>query len=66
MAKVNLKIQAELSVAEMRRLNPHLKRKGLTIQEAIEKGLKGRIPGMYVNMAAFLAAIEGVGLKGRV
>lgn len=63
MAKVNLTVQAQIRPADMRKLNPHLKAKGLTIQEAVERGLKERIPIMNLNTTAFLAAIEGVGVK---
>ena len=63
MAKVNLRVEAELTAAQMKGLNPHLKRKGLTIQQAVEKGLKEKIPTMYLNVTAYLAAIDGVGLK---
>jgi len=62
MAKVNLTVQAQLRPTDMRKLNPHLRRKGLTIQQAIEKGLKKRIPMLGLNTAVFLAAIEGVGV----
>lgn len=61
MAKVNLTVQTQLSAAIMRKLNPHLKAKGLTVQEAVEKGLKKRIPTMYLTLTAFLAATEGLG-----
>ncbi len=63
MAKVTLKVVAKLTPAQIRRLNPHLKRKGLTIEKAINRGLKKRIPLMYLNATAFLAAIEGFGLS---
>ncbi len=62
MAKVNLTVVAQLTRSEMRKLNPHLRQKRLTIQEAVEKGLKNRIPTMYINVTAFLAAIEGLGI----
>jgi len=63
MARVSLKVDAWLRPADMRKLNPHLRRKQLTVQEAVEKGLKEEIPTKYLNVTAFLAAIEGVGLK---
>lgn len=63
MAKVNLTVQGELTAGQMRELNPHLRRKGLTLQEAVEKGLKRYISTEYLNMTVFLAAIEGVGVK---
>jgi len=63
MAKVNLKVEAQLTPGQMRKLNPPLKRKGLTIQEAVEKGLGKRIPAVYLNTTAYLAAIEGIGIN---
>jgi hypothetical protein len=59
--KVSLNIEAELDRSEMRKLNPWLKKKGLTIQEAVRKGLKDDIPRKYLNLSAWLAAISGVG-----
>lgn len=59
--KVNVTISAELRAGWMRQLNPALKKKGLTIQEAVDRGLKERIPTMYLNMAAYLAALRGAG-----
>jgi hypothetical protein len=63
MAKVDLKIQTHLTAAQMRQLNPHLRRKGLTIQQAVDRGFKERIPAMFLTLAAFLSAIEGIGIK---
>ena len=62
MAKVNLRVEARLTAAQMRKLNPHLRQKRLTIQEAVEKGLKKRIPMLGLNTAVFLAAMEGLGV----
>lgn len=62
MAKVNLRVEVDLTRGVMRKLNPHLKRKGLTIQEAVEKGMNKRTPWMYAKLTVVLAAIQGVGL----
>ena len=61
--KVNLSVQAELGKWEMRRLRPWLKKRKLTLQEAVDRGIKDRIPSMYVSLAAFLAAKSGVGVN---
>ena len=63
MAKVNVTVQAELSRSQMRKLNPHLRKKSLTTQEAVDRGLGARVPAMSINRTAFLAALEGVGIK---
>jgi hypothetical protein len=63
MAKMNLIVQARLTAAQMRKLNPALKEKGLTLQEAVQRGLKGRIPAMYLDLTTFLAAMAGVGME---
>ena len=63
MARLNLEMKIKLTASQMRKLNPRLKRKGLTIQLAVERGLEKRIPALYLNMAVFLAAIEGMGLS---
>ncbi len=63
MPNVTLKVEAHLTPGQMRKLNPHLKRKRLTVQQAIERGLKKKIPMSYLNMAMFLAALEAVGLS---
>ncbi len=60
MAKVNLEVRAHLTPIQMRRLNPYLKRKGLTIQQAVDIGLRERIPAMYLDLTVYLAAIEGL------
>ncbi len=63
MAKVILKIEAQLKRSDMRKLNPHLRQKGLTIRQAIERGFKKRVPAVALNAAAYLAAVEGVGVN---
>lgn len=47
----------------MRKLNPHLRRKKLTIQEAIQKGMKKNVPISYSHLTVFMAALEGVGIR---
>ena len=63
MAKVTLTVEGELGRTWMRNLNPLLKRKRLTIQEAVEKGLKKENSAGWLNLTFYLAAIEGVGKK---
>ena len=62
MAKVKVKIQVEVSKGYMRSLNPLLKKKGLTLQEAVDRGMNEETPLGYLNMAVSLAACQGAGL----
>jgi hypothetical protein len=60
---INLNLIVHLTPTQMRKLNPYLKKKKLTIQQAVERGIEKRIPTLYLNTGIFLAAIEGIGLS---
>jgi len=66
MVEVNLNIMVKMHEGEIEILKSGLKKKGLTFQEAVDKGLRKKIPLRTLKTAIFLAAIKGINPKAVV